>query len=140
MTWYGAKEYAKWVNKRLPSEIEWEYAAKALRNLEYATYDGKLRPNSANYILSKRLSTVKVNEYLPNPLGLYNMSGNVWEWCDDNYCYYNSNDGKKILKEFRVLRGGSWRSKSEELKTSSRDRNYPQRGYLNVGFRCVKDF
>lgn len=130
---------------RLPSEAEWEYAARGGQKTKSFKYSGDSRNvglvawwygNSGN-------KTHPVGERKANELGLYDMSGNVWEWCADtwqgNYLgapadasSWNTGD-----KSMRVLRGGSWSGKEKYARTSNRIRNYTTSKNNIIGFRLV---
>ena len=120
VTWYGASAYAKWVGKRLPTEAEWEVAAAG--GLEDSLYPtGKnIERSQANFFSS---DTTAVMSYPPNEYGLYDMVGNVYEWCQDWYefHYYNvslqepNNPQGPVQGVYRVLRGGCWKSLKEDL-------------------------
>jgi formylglycine-generating enzyme required for sulfatase activity len=144
VTWYGATAYAKWIGKRLPSEAEWEVAA--LGGSEDAIYPTgmNIERSQANFFSS---DTTTVMSYPPNGHGIYDMAGNVYEWCHDwyDFNYYNisvqePNDPKGPMQGvYRVLRGGCWKSLKEDLRSAHRHRNNP--GVMNgtYGFRCVAD-
>jgi formylglycine-generating enzyme required for sulfatase activity len=144
VTWYGAVSYAKWVGKRLPTEAEWEIAARGgLDNALYATGD-EIEKNQANFFSS---DTTAVMSYAPNGYGLYDMAGNVYEWCSDwyGYNYYeisvqepDSPQGP-LQGVYRVLRGGCWKSLKEDLRCSRRHRNNPGTVNSTYGFRCIAD-
>lgn len=144
VTWYGAMAYAKWVGMRLPTEAEWEIAA-------YGGLDGALYPtgddiekSQSNFFSS---DTTAVMSYPPNEYGLYDMSGNVYEWCYDwyGYNYYEvsiqepENPMGPLQGVYRVLRGGCWKSLKEDLRCSRRHRNNPGTVNSTYGFRCVTD-
>jgi len=134
VTWHDATAYAEWVGKRLPTEKEWEYASqggliekeyvwgddKAVVR-DYANCDGTEGEDKWEYC-------APVGSFKPNGYGLYDMGGNVWEWCQD---WYNSN------KTRRVLRGGSWNDPSSNLRVANRYGYYPSNTYYYLGFRCV---
>ena len=126
VNWYGAMMYADYYGLSLPTEAEWEYAARAGQQLEYPTNDGNLSYSQANYGTgfggpSGETYLSPVGElFLPNPFGLYNMTGNVSEWCLDWYdanfyqtCIDNNNNLNPLNDiipedvEVKVLRGGS---------------------------------
>ncbi len=154
VSWYGAKAFCKWLKDktgkdfRLPTEAEWEYAARGGNQSKGYKYAGSndiakvawYNANSGNKIH-------KVNSKVPNELGLYQMSGNVWEWCHDVYDedYYKSSpqDNPKGSNSTdsagrRVLRGGSWYYSSRLCRTTHRLRIQPDGWYYDVGFRVAQ--
>ncbi|MBU6383681.1 MAG: SUMF1/EgtB/PvdO family nonheme iron enzyme [Verrucomicrobia bacterium] len=143
VTWYGAVAYAKWIGKRLPTEAEWEAAAAAGRETIYPS-GIDIERSQANFFSS---DTTSVMSYPPNPFGLYDMAGNVYEWCQDWYAY-NYYDASSVEPDnplgppqgvYRVLRGGCWKSLKEDLRCSHRHRNNPGAVNGTYGFRCAAD-
>ncbi len=144
VTWYGAVAYAKWVGKRLPTEAEWEIAS--LGGLFEAIYPTgqNIERSQANYFSA---DTTLVMSYPPNGYGIYDMAGNVYEWCQDwyDYNYYEAslqepeNPRGPIQGVYRVLRGGCWKSLKEDLRCSHRHRNNPGTVNRTYGFRCAAD-
>ena len=155
ISWNNAVAYCQWLsqqtgqNYRLPSEAEWEYAARGAEQGakdkflysgsstidEVAWYDG----NSGN-------QTHEVGKQQPNQLGLYDMSGNVWEWCADPWhdTYDNAPKDARVWEEgvnnsYRVLRGGSWDFNSRSCRVANRSRNNPGNRYIDYGFRVARD-
>lgn len=144
VTWYGATAYAKWIGKRLPSEAEWEVAAfGGLEGAQYPTGD-EIERSQANFFNS---DTTGVMSYPANGLGLFDMAGNVYEWCMDWYGYHfyetsmqePDNPHGPPQGVYRVLRGGCWKSLKEDMRCAHRHRNKP--GVMNgtYGFRCAAD-
>jgi gliding motility-associated lipoprotein GldK len=176
VTWGQAKAFANWRTKylndfrkkkkeanvnffRLPSEAEWEYAARG--GIEGGTYPwggpyakddracflANFKPFRGDYAADEALYTVEADAYEPNDYGLYNMSGNVAEWVNTSYDpasyeyissmspnVYNSDNMRK------VVRGGSWKDVSYYLQVSTRDYEYSDSARSYIGFRTVQDF
>ncbi len=143
VTWYGAIAYTRWIGKRLPSEAEWEAAATAGKDTIYPT-GSEIERTQANFFSS---DTTAVMSYPPNLFGLYDLAGNVYEWCQDWYAY-NYYDASLVEPDqpmgppqgvYRVLRGGCWKSLKEDLRCSHRHRNNPGAVNGTYGFRCAAD-
>ena len=155
VSWYAAVAYSKWVGKRLPTEAEWEYAARGgLSGKKYPWGDG-IDSSKANYGRNVGDMTV-VGNYPPNKYGLYDMAGNVWEWCLDEYDedFYRTsprrnplsgaNNPDWVMNNFtsvytdRVLRGGSWLGNPTNLRVGGRYRFAPADTLKRDGFRCAR--
>ncbi len=143
VTWYGAVAYARWVGKRLPTEAEWEVAAAAGGEDLYPTGQN-IERSQANFFSS---DTTPVGSYPSNAFGLYDMAGNVYEWCEDwyGYNYYEVSLQEPLDPKgpaqgvYRVLRGGCWKSSKEDLRCAHRHRNNPGTMTPTYGFRCAAD-
>lgn len=144
VTWYGALAYTKWVGKRLPTEAEWEIAAYGGKEDFIYPTGGSIERTEANFFSS---DTTAVVSYPPNPYGIYDLAGNVYEWCYDwyDFHYYDlsvqepNNPKGPLQGVYRVLRGGCWKSLKDDLRCAHRHRNNP--GVMNgtYGFRCAAD-
>ena len=126
---------------RLPTEAQWEYACRAGSTGDYCFDDGET--NVGEYGWHSNNSggkTHPVGEKKPNAWGLYDMHGNVWEWCSDAYGPYSSEaviDPKGANSGNRVLRGGAWYINPRCLRSASRDNGMPDYRYNGIGLRCV---
>jgi len=156
VTWYAAMAYARWTGKRLPTEAEWEFAARGGQgDVTFPWGAGMPDPTLANYAASGLGTTAPVCGYAPNPYGLYDLAGNVWEWCLDEWDaqFYGSspvanpvagdieavNGNHEPISTRRVIRGGSWGVAPVNLRVAYRD-SHPSAGPgPHVGFRCVRD-
>jgi len=143
VSWYGAYAFAAHYGMSLPTEAEWEYAARGGRQFEFATVDGTLSTTKANYGMNVGYPR-KVGTYLPNPFGLREMTGNVSEWCSDWYDrYYYSNSplqdptGPESGSE-RVARGGGFNVCGLSCRVSNRSSHAPNYRSSYIGFRVVK--
>jgi formylglycine-generating enzyme required for sulfatase activity len=135
---------------RLPTEAEWEYACRAGTTTPFsagnnittsqANYDGR-NPYNNNKKGKYRKRTTTVGSFEPNPWGLYDMHGNVLEWCLDGYGTYSSNaqtNSGAVSGAYRVIRGGSWYSYGQYLRSVYRDFSSPSHGSGSIGFRLVR--
>jgi len=149
VTWFGAKAFAEWMDGRLPTEAEWEYAARAGgRNIKYPN-GNRLTYADANISgvgdLDIWHKASPVARFQPNALGLYDMAGNVWERCSDWYGehYYNEsptdNPQGPDSGHHRVMRGGSWNYSPMNCKTTTRGLFIVTATRDDIGFRIVRN-
>ena len=147
VSWEDCQEFIKKLNAktnggyRLPTEAEWEYACRAGTKTAYS-FGAKITPKDANYDDSGIYEPVAVGSYKPNAFGLYDMHGNVWEWCEDWKADYPNGavmDPKGPAKgELRVLRGGSFNYHDSAARSSDRNQCTPATGYIGAGFRLAR--
>jgi len=140
ITWYETVEFCARLsahtgrNYRLPAEAEWEYACRAGTTSDFNNGTNSLSVEEANFG-GHYDGTTDVRKFAPNPWGLYDMHGNVWEWCADNY---KEEEGGGMTSA-RLLRGGSWLYVPVYCRSAFRGRLAPDDGYVNVGFRVACD-
>ncbi len=147
VTWNGAKTFAEYLNKRLPTEAEWEYAARGGNQSQGYTYSGGNEMDVVGWFAQNSgNSSQPVGQKQANELGIYDMSGNVWEWCADRYDrdYYSTGPCENpygpsdVNKTGRILRGGAWDEAMSKARPANRNRDKAWLGYKNRGFRCAK--
>ncbi|MBU0719463.1 MAG: formylglycine-generating enzyme family protein, partial [Planctomycetes bacterium] len=144
VSWYEACAYASWRGCRLPSEAEWERAARGPDGRRYPWGDEEPNPHLANYgIMIGSPTPVGVYPRGATPEQVHDLAGNVWEWCQDVYHEsYNGapSDGTAWSGDespARVLRGGSWLNDPRLLRSACRLRNWPDFRFNYVGFRVA---
>ncbi|MDI9423255.1 MAG: formylglycine-generating enzyme family protein, partial [Spirochaetota bacterium] len=148
VSWNDAKKFcAKFGSKygiiaRLPTEAEWEYAARAGTTTNYYWGD-TVHGNYCWYYDNSGDTTQPVGQKRPNAWGLYDMSGNVWEWCEDWYAedYYSKSPARDpkgpSSGNYHVLRGGSWHKSVNQLRSAYRFWDHADDRDFNDGFRVV---
>jgi formylglycine-generating enzyme required for sulfatase activity len=145
VSWEDASDYASWKGKRLPTEAEWEYAALGGTNSSNHYSGNSFLDYVGWYTGNSNLVIHPVGKLDPNEFGIYDMSGNVWEWCSDWYSlsYYRSGDGISpngpAGGSEKVLRGGSFEDEEYFCRVKYRNKSFQDRKFENYGFRCVVD-
>ena len=152
ISWYDAKAFAEWMGCELPTEAQWEYACRAGTTTPFNT-GSNLTTEQANYNGNYpyenypkgifRGKTLPVGSFAPNAWGLYDMHGNVWEWCNDWYngdylkpAHWNSDNSKEGA--CKVIRGGSWNLYAKYCRSAYRNYIRPDFRFDYIGFRVVK--
>ncbi|MBI4378689.1 MAG: formylglycine-generating enzyme family protein [Nitrospinae bacterium] len=149
VSWYAADAYARWAQKSLPTERQWEYAARGgYEGMRYVwgnnfeTHLSNWRGLPASHSPPYKGGIMPVGSYSINGFGINDMAGNVWEWTSDGYELYmdgkENNPRPRLNNHLKVIRGGSWKSDKNSLRVSFRHTEKPNACRIDIGFRCVK--
>jgi formylglycine-generating enzyme required for sulfatase activity len=146
VSWKEAKAFCEWKNKRLPTEAEWEKASKGQQTYDFPWGNSEPTPDKLNFD-NKVGKTTPVGSYNAgkSSLGVYDLSGNVSEWVNDWYGpeYYLFSPEKNPQGppdgQYKIIRGGNWRNKKDDVKITFRNATTPKLKSKTVGFRCAKN-
>ena len=154
VTWFGAVAYCEWLsqktgkNYRLPTEAEWEYAARGGTSYPSYNYSGSNNLNEVGWSANNAKNTYSVGQKKSNTLGIYDMTGNVWEWCSDWYeadYFKQFVNNKSIVRnpqgatsgKGKVIRGSSFREKPSDCRVDYRAYRIRTLRFKDMGFRIV---
>ena len=157
VTWYGANEFCRYYGYRLPTEAEWEYAARECgKTIRFGNGKNVADPLEINFDGSKtsadsisihgeyKARTTPVGKFPPNSLQMFDVSGNVWEWCQDwytsNYYFHSKRDNPTgpWVGTYKVIRGGSWYTDARGVRVTERSFFAPYKENGDIGFRVVR--
>ena len=144
MTWFGSRAYCEWRGGQLPTEAQWEKAARGTEGWTYPWGEAEPTCEIANLAGCVR-EPLPIGSHPENvsPYGAYDMAGNVWEWVNDwwdpeyySYSPYENPTGPE-RGDFKVRRGGGYDNNADHLRTTFRYHNYPPLSFRTIGFRCA---
>ena len=144
VSWDDAQDFCKWTNCRLPTEAEWEYAARGGNKSNDYTYSGANTLRTVGiFSLNSQKKIQPIGQKLPNELGIYDMSGNASEWCNEIYApYMESGQSSKDAPygKNRVVRGGGYNNDEAACKVITRASFSQSQTAPSIGFRVVRNF